>query len=289
MIGVGVGSGGISFVNALPTGVGAAAGVSLWTTATVDIVAARAPSLEVDGRSDSPLVVETMRSAIERWSPGMAARARVRVDSAVPVAVGLKSSSAVGAAVARAIASALGVTPSAEEIAGLAADAAQRIGLSATGAFDDALAAVVPGIHVTDNPARTRLRTDPADPRWNVVLWVPPGRHRPSTEVREAFRAVEADGRAAADAARAGRPLEAMARNTEVVERVMGYPYAALRAAVAEAGAVASGVSGMGPAVAVLVPADRIGPVRNALGGFPGAVTTTRFTQPGAGGVGGSA
>ena len=49
-----------------------------------------------------------------------------------------------------------------------------------------------------------------------------------------------------------------MTLNTELVERVMGYDYGALRSNLMGHGATMCGVSGMGPALAVLVPRPKI-------------------------------
>jgi len=279
VIGVGIAHGAITFLNALPTGIGAAAGIELPATATVELRDAEARTIEVHAESDSPLVVASAEAALQAWAPDRPLRAQVRVRSEVPVAKGLKSSSAVGTAVVRAVAAGLGVVPPDDHVASIAADVAQRIGLSATGAFDDALASIEPGVQVTDNPARKRIRTDPVDPAWAVVIWVPEGLHAPSATVRERFATAAPDAAAAEAAARRGDPLAAMTLNTAIVERIMGYEYGAIRAQLRAAGALGAGVSGMGPALAAIArPAD-CDAVRQTFPTGEGSVVITRFVR----------
>lgn len=257
MRGVGTTSGAVTLVNALPTGIGCALAISLPVHAEVEL--RRTDELEVnrihlERGTDTPLVRETLQAALARFAPGQRFSGELRIDSKVPVGKGLKSSSAVGGAVLRAVAHALRQSISWEELARLAADVAQQIGLSATGAYDDCLAALQGGLVLTDNANRTSLRAPSFDLDLGVVLWIPPEAHSPSTSWLSRFREHPVPGRAVVEAARAGRWAEAMTLNTELVERIVGYDYAALRASLMAHGAVMCGVSGMGPTLAALVP-----------------------------------
>ncbi len=278
MIGRGRASAAVTFLNALFTGIGSAAGIELAAEATVELLPAAQRSLALAPESDSPLVRAVLGAALDRWAPGSVHECRVWIDSQVPVSRGLKSSSAVSVALGRAVAEALGRTIPREEIARLAADVAQAIGLSATGAFDDALACGEPGILVTDNVARRRLRTDPVDPDWRVLLLLPFGTHPPSTELWEKFRALRAEAAEAETAAREGRSWLAMARNTVLVERALGVDRSDLHRRLASAGALSSGVSGMGPAVAAVVPSAGADLVRSELVREDGEVIENRLS-----------
>lgn len=284
MRGVGHASSAITFLNALATGIGSAAGIGLPTTATVELEPVHGPlELAPDRSCDSALVRGVLRASLARWGPGRAFRVRAAVDSEIPIARGLKSSSSVSGAVARAVADALGVYVPSTEVARLSADVSQEIGLSATGAFDDALAALEPGVHVTDNGRRLWLRTDAVDPTWQVVLWIPNEPHLPSPTYREAFQRLRAEAGPAEAAARRGDPLAAMSANSEIVERAVGYSYATMRRQLAEAGALASSVSGMGPALAAVVTDESVSSTLRALPPGAGDVIVTRFTSRPAG------
>ncbi|MCI4339885.1 MAG: shikimate kinase [Thermoplasmata archaeon] len=278
MKGTGRATGAITFVNALATGTGSAAGVTLAVEALVELEPTSGPtSLTVAPDSDSPLVRATFETAIRGWSPGRTWNARLRLRSEVPPARGLKSSSAVSGAVARAVASALHILVTNEEVGRLSADVSQSIGISATGAFDDALATLEPGVHVTGNARRRRLRTDSLDPSWQVVLWIPRQSHLPSPVYRERFHAIPDAGRDAEKAALRGDPLAAMTANTELVEKVVGYDYSGLRSELQRRGALASGVSGLGPALAVVTPPERISGILRGIPPGEGDILVTRF------------
>jgi shikimate kinase len=257
MRGIGTTSGAVTVVNALPTGIGCALAISLPVRVEIELRSAEGSGnqrIQIERSADTELVRETLSVGLARFAPGEKFSGEVRVDSQVPVGKGLKSSSAVGGAILRAIGGALRQSRPPDELARLAADVAQQIGLSATGAYDDCLAALQGGLVLTDNTKRTSLRAPPLTGDLRAVLWIPPEPHRPSTVWLERFRAEAASGRVAVEAARRGDWREAMTRNTELVERVMGYDYGGLRSELLQAGSAMCGVSGMGPALAALVP-----------------------------------
>ncbi|HTS32343.1 MAG TPA: shikimate kinase [Thermoplasmata archaeon] len=274
MRGLGRSSAAISVVNALATGIGCAVGVRLYAAASLDLEPAATPGLVVEpAESGTPLVRASVERALGAAAPGKAFSARLHLDSEIPVAKGLKSSSAVSTAVIRAVDRALGTESTDLDVAALAARVGREVGVSATGALDDALASLVPGFVVTNNREDRLLLRAPVDPEWTAVVHVPPGTHPPSAAVRERFHPWGREGSAAAEAALRGEWADAMHRNTSLVERVMGYKYAGLRHLLAGAGAVASGVSGMGPALVALAP-------RHRAAGVLAAMPPERFTVP---------
>lgn len=268
MRGVGRANGAITIVNALATGVGCACGIELTAEAEVEMSRTGAPTAgrhELDPDCDTPLARATLRSVLHRYAPEERYDVHLSVRSQIPTARGLKSSSAVSCAIVLAVLNALRHTATIEEVAGLSAEISQEIGLSATGAFDDAMAGLSGGLVVTDNARRTVLRRDPVDPEWLVLLFIPRRPHQPSTEYRDRFSQARPDGLAASDAALEGAYFEAMRRNTELVERLLGYSYRPLRARLGQCGALASGVSGMGPTLATVVERGEADEVRDAL------------------------
>lgn len=260
----------ISVVNALPLGVGAAAGVEWPARVTAEVTGA----VPRDGRisiepptSRTRLVRAVARASRERFAPAVRGELRLRVRSTIPPARGLKSSTAVGGAVALATARACGQEPSPHHVAALTAEVGRATGLSATGAFDDALAGLVPGLVVTDNRSDTELKRFTFEPDLAVALWIPGRRHPSPPRVEARFRRAATLARRAVDAALVGEWERAMLANSALVEQAMGYRYAGLHAAVRRAGAVASGVSGLGPAFAAVAPTRRLATVVRALPG----------------------
>ena len=288
MQGTGFATAAITIVNALATGIGAAVAVDLPVRAAVEVTPVQgkgAGELEFEPGSDSPIVRASLLAALRTYFPSAEVKVRTHVRSDIPRSRGLKSSSAVGSAVVAAVANAAQQQPSPENVAGLVAEVARSIGQSATGAFDDALACARGGLVVTDNVNLATIRTDELDAGWQAVLWIPRGEHAPSPEWAGRFRDVANEARSAADAARAGAYLVAMNRNTELVERVIGYDYRALREELRRKGAIGSGVSGLGPTLAAIADAKSLAAVRRALPRGTAQVLTTGFRAPLADGV----
>jgi shikimate kinase len=280
--GVGTANAAISVVNALPLGIGAAVGIDWPATATAELGRGgpHEPSLVVTPRAArTPLVRSASAAARTRFSPRVPGALRLRVRSSIPRGRGLKSSSAVASAVALATARACGRDPTPRAIARISAEVGRSVGVSATGAFDDALAGLVSYVVVTNNRNDTVLRRYPLPPALAVALWIPPGRHPASPTVRQRFGRDRTLARRSVDAALDRDWAAAMTANSRLVESAMGYRYERLHATLRAAGAVASGVSGLGPAVAAIAPTPS---VRRVLRAFPatGRRRAFRFAVP---------
>ena len=253
--------GAITITNALAAGVGCAVGIELPVDAEVTLTmdGSKDPP-KVDGRRElfTPVVEEALRVALSSYHPTPGTVAHVSLHSEIPVARGLKSSSAVSTAVVLALARAAGERPSPLEIGRRSAEVGRRVGISATGALDDALAGLEPGFVVTDNRRDEVLRRTHVDPDWGVVLYIPPEPHPRSPSVVRRFAQERESGELAARAAMDGDWAKAMRINTELVERAMGYSYREIRDRLRERGALASGVSGLGPTLAAIAPTTRL-------------------------------
>lgn len=282
MKGVATSRGAITIVNALPTGIGCAIGVDLPVEAEVTLEPGPSGGgldVTVLGGPATPLVRESVRRGLSRAEPGSGWRVGVAIRSSIPRARGLKSSSAVATALIDAAARAAGTALSHSELANEAADAGLAVGLSATGAYDDALAGVGEGFMVTDNRRRSLLRSAEAPADLCVALWIPPAEHRPSPEWSRAFTERAGEGEPVAREAIAGRWWSAMDSNSRLVESVMGYDYREIRERADRAGALASSVSGLGPAFAAVVPIARSREVIAAWPDGPGERRVVRFAR----------
>jgi shikimate kinase len=163
-------------LNALATGNGSAFAIDEYTTATVSLER----EAEVEGSiggvadGDTRLIERCVEYVTERF--GGCEGGTVRTDSDVPMASGLKSSSAAANATVLATLDALGVAEeiSRDEAARIGVEAARDVGVTVTGAFDDASASMFGGLTVTDNTTDELLHRE--TPSWGVLVWTPPER-----------------------------------------------------------------------------------------------------------------
>ncbi len=258
---VGEATAAVSVVNALPTGIGAAIGIELRARAELTAEPSRGADAELviqPQGSETRLVREATRRARAAYPIPEQIPVRLEVSSEIPQGRGLKSSSAVASAIVLAFARAAGAPEDLLAIARISADTARSAGVSATGAFDDALAGLVGGLVVTDNVHDRLVRAIVLDPALQVGVWIPSGTHPPSPETHARFRQESVQSHAAVEAVLRDDWPAAMDLNSDLVERVMGYPYRPLREEARRRGAIAAGTSGLGPAFAVLAPKDRI-------------------------------
>jgi shikimate kinase len=163
-------------LNALATGTGSAFAIDAYTTATVDLGSEGSVEGEIAGApdADTRLIERCVELVVDRFGDGQGGR--VRTESEVPMASGLKSSSAAANATVLATLSALDVTdePGREEACRIGVQAARDAGVTVTGAFDDASASMLGGVTVTDNTEDELLAREERD--WSVLVWTPPER-----------------------------------------------------------------------------------------------------------------
>ncbi|GAB3693804.1 shikimate kinase [Halorubrum pallidum] len=277
-------------LNALATGTGAAFGIDVETRATV---ALDSDSDAVDGMiaedadADTELIERCVALAVDRW--GDSEGGTVRTDSDVPLAAGLKSSSAAANATVLATCDALGLTigddpddPSVDvtrlEACRLGVRAAREAGVTVTGAFDDAAASMLGGIAVTDNGSDELRSRDPVD--WDVLVWTPPERAYTADADVGRCEAIAPMADLVADLALDGRYAEAMTVNGLAFSAALGFDADPAVEAMPHASGVS--LSGTGPSVvAVADPTDPdadLDAVADAWGDRPGTLrrTTTR-------------
>ncbi|EMA66989.1 shikimate kinase [Halorubrum aidingense JCM 13560] len=277
-------------LNALATGTGAAFGIDVETRATVTLDTAERG---VDGAiaeapdADTELIERCVALATDRWGDGEGGA--VRTDSDVPLAAGLKSSSAAANATVLATCDALGLTVGDRsddpevDVTRLAAcrlgvRAAREAGVTVTGAFDDATASMFGGVTVTDNPSDELRSREPVD--WDVLVWTPPERAYSADADVARCEAVAPMADLVADLALDGRYAEAMTVNGLAFSAALGFDADPAVEAMPHATGVS--LSGTGPSVvAVADPDDAetdLDAVADAWSERPGALrrTTTR-------------
>ena len=281
-------------LNALATGTGAAFGIDVETRATVELdPAAEGVDGEIaeDAAADTDLIERCVALATARWGDGEGGR--VRTDSDVPLAAGLKSSSAAANATVLATCDALGLAVGddpddpAVDVTRLAAcrlgvRAAREAGVTVTGAFDDATASMLGGVTVTDNDTDDLRHREAVD--WDVLVWTPPGRAYSADADVARCEAVAPMADLVADLALDGRYGEAMTVNGLAFSAALGFDADPAVEAMPHATAVS--LSGTGPSVvAVADPADPetdLDAVADAWSDRPGTLRRTNTRNDGA-------
>ncbi|SDM74110.1 shikimate kinase [Halogranum gelatinilyticum] len=161
-------------LNALATGFGSAFAIDAETRATVELDDTGTVDGAVDGvpDADTRLIERCVELVVEEFGNGQGGH--VRTESDVPMAAGLKSSSAAANATVLATLDALDAADelSREAACRLGVQAARDAGVTVTGAFDDASASMLGGVTVTDNAEDDLRKHEPVE--WDVLVWTPP-------------------------------------------------------------------------------------------------------------------
>lgn len=266
MIGRGEARGAVTIVNAIAAGKGCAVGVDLRTWAEVELLPGKGAEVRMEGLPEEPARLAELctEAVLDRFS--VQKRAVVRTGSRIPVSRGLKSSSAAANAVILATLDALGEELPALEVLRMNADVSIAAGVSVTGAMDDAAASLLGGAVFTDNHARTLLRRERFELCDRAVISVPERMIRKSGLPKERMALYRPLAEEAFLLAWKGEYAKAMTLNSLIYGAALGLdqelPIRALGA-----GALASGISGTGPAVASFVDEDSAKRVAEAMGG----------------------
>jgi len=197
----------------------------------------------------------------------------VRTSSEIPVAGGLKSSSTAANAAVLATLDALQEEMDLIDAAKIGVAAARAVGVTITGALDDALASMLGGVVVTDNRSMQLLRREELS--CAVMLLVPEKKlfSRDTDVSRSRLIAPLAD--VAFDLAMRGDYYRAMTLNGLAYCAALGLPTKPLLLAL-EAGAEGVSLSGTGPAYAAIIDEDKMDVLEAAWRPLGGRVIRTR-------------
>ncbi|PSP82943.1 shikimate kinase [Halobacteriales archaeon QS_1_68_17] len=233
-------------LNALANARGSAFAIDAYTTATVELD----PDADgIEGEiadapdADTRLIERCVELVVD--AHGAEEGGRVRTESEVPMAAGLKSSSAAANATVLATLDALeaGDRMTHEDAARLGVMAARDVGVTVTGAFDDASASMLGGVTVTDNDRDELLARGEVD--WDVLVWTPPERAYSADADVERCRQVAPMADLAADLAEDGAFGRAMTVNGLAFCAALEFPTEPLIEAMPRADGVS--LSGTGP------------------------------------------
>jgi len=276
-----VAHGAATVVNAISTGRGAAVGVDLWTKARVELnrdAGEVTALIQGEPNEATGLMATVVRRALRRHRASRTFGARVETWSNIPIARGMKSSSVAANAIALAATAALGKRIIDREILEDSVEAAVEAGVTITGAFDDASASYYGGVVVTDNKQRRILKRQRISEEYCVLFHVPPEKsYTASVDLRE-LRKLSSISELAHRMALDGHYWEALTLNGLAHSIVLGWePKVAIEAI--GAGAVASGLSGKGPATVAIVKRHQVPKVRYAMSRFEGQLIEAKLSN----------
>lgn len=265
-------------INAIATLQGAAFGIDLRTYAEVTrresgIVC----EIRDDPTANTSLIYVCAQLVLARSNLDVGLHIRTR--SEVPIASGLKSSSAAANATVLAALDTLDVAMEPIEVVKLGVAAARKSGVTITGAFDDACASFFGGLVVTDNGTDELLARTEIDSQ--VVVYVPKAKSYSAQTNVARSRLLAPWIKLAFDLACNSEYESAMVLNGLLYCSALGFSPEPILMAL-EAGAKGVTLSGTGPSYVALVDKKRARGVADVWGALEGSTISTHTSNIGA-------
>ncbi len=269
-----------TIINAIATWNGSAFAIDLRTTAEVELSeGANGIRGEIaGGDGDTTLIERCVKLVLDRFEYN-SGDARVRTSSEIPIARGLKSSSAAANATVLATLDALNEKMEPLETIRLGIQAAFDAGVTITGAFDDAAASYLGGIVVTDN--REQLLVKRVERESEVLVFVPQSQAFTADTDVVRSRLIAPWINIAYDLALDEEFEKAMTLNGFLYCSTLGFDPEPMLCAL-EAGATGVSLSGTGPAFTAIVCIDDVDDVIKAWKRLKGKTIRTEINNTGA-------
>lgn len=240
-----------TIINALATGHGSAFAIQESITATVELDAEQdsvSGTITEDPSADTALIERCVSMVTDRYGGGEGGT--VQTESEIPLAAGLKSSSAAANATILATLSALGKADEVDRTTAckIGVAAARDVGVTITGAFDDASASMLGGVTVTDNSSDSLLRQDPFE--YDALVWTPPERAYSADADVDRCKQIAPIVKTATRLAKNGQYTEAMNINGLAYSTALQFPTEPALEALPHVAGVS--LSGTGPSVVAI-------------------------------------
>lgn len=271
-----------TIINAISTWKGAAFGIDLKTFADVELSESTSSirgSIEGMPDGDTTLIERSVELVLEHF--GMKMGGTVTTRSEVPLARGLKSSSAAANATVLATLDAIGESMEPLDAVRIGVQASKEAGVTITGAFDDACASFFGGVVVTDNKEMQLIKR--VEREMDVLIFAPDKKaFSAQTDVsRSKLVAPWVD--IAYDLALDGEYERAMTLNGFLYCGALGFDTEPMMQAL-ELGVEGVSLSGTGPAYTALVENDKVDILKDAWenSGVSGNVIRTKINNEGA-------
>lgn len=269
-------------LNALATGTGCAFAIDIETRAHVELTDDEEVVGEIseDATADTELIETCLTHTLGYVDDHEFTGGIVQTSSDVPMASGLKSSSAAANATVLATLDALSAEEDLDRIdaARIGVEAAREAGVTVTGAFDDASASMLGGVTVTDN-REDRLLVHEAFDR-SVAVYTPPERAYSADADVEACERISVVADVVADLAKDGEYERAMTINGFGFSAALGFSMEPTLIALDIVDGVS--LSGTGPSTVAVGTPEAIEQVERLWSDLPGMVRITETHAEGA-------
>ncbi len=268
-----------TIINAIATWNGSAFAIDMRTTAEVELSEGMdCIRGEVVGDvGDTKLIERCVKLVLNKF--GYVGGAHIKTSSEIPIARGLKSSSAAANAAILATLDALDEKMEPLETVRLGVQAAFDVGVTITGAFDDAAASYLGGIVVTEN--REQLLIKRVEREAEVLVFVPEYKAFTADTDVAMSRLIGPWVDIAYDLALDEEFEKAMTLNGFLYCAALGFDPEPMLCALG-AGATGVSLSGTGPAFTAIVCIDYVDDVIKAWSHLKGKIIRTKIDNTGA-------
>jgi shikimate kinase len=250
MTGKSISHGAITVINAMPVGIGATIGVELETRAEFTPGGdKRIVTIVNDPGEDTKMAEYCVEEAYKVMKKEEPAGWTLTIDSQIPVSRGLKSSSSACNAILHAVFDEYKHKIDTVELVKHGVKCAKKAKVTVTGSFDDACGCELGGLVITNN-TENKLLVHKDIETYDVVIYVPERKIRKNTLDVENLRALDNQICAAIGIAD-GYPLNAMTMNGRIISEASGVDNSVAEKALQD-GALGAGMSGSGPAIAMV-------------------------------------
>ncbi len=265
-----------TIINAIATWKGAAFGIDLKTEAEVILTDDKKIRGYMEDGGDTKLIERCVELTLSRF--GSSSGAKVSTKSEIPIASGLKSSSAAANATVLATLDALGEKLEPLEAIKIGVQAALDAKVTITGAFDDACASMLGGFVITDNKKMELISRVERDSE--VLILAPPKKVFSSATNVARSRLMGRWVGLAFNEALAGEYEKAMTLNGFLYCAALGFSTEPMMAAL-EVGIEGVSLSGTGPAYTALGSTELLDKLEPVWGRMSGKVIRTKVINTG--------
>ena len=271
-----------TIINAISTWKGAAFGIDLKTFADVELSESETSirgSIEGMPDGDTILIERSVELVLEHFDMKMGGTVTTR--SEVPLARGLKSSSAAANATVLATLDAIGESMEPLDAVRIGVQASKDAGVTITGAFDDACASFFGGIVVTDNKELQLVKR--IEREMDVLIFAPDKKAFSAQTDVSRSKLIAPWVNIAYDLALEGEYERAMTLNGFLYCSALGFDTEPMMQAL-DLGIESVSLSGTGPAYAALVEKDKVDSLTDAWenSSISGNVIKTKINNEGA-------